>query len=159
MNIDRHGPRRMPDNCKNLNPPYFSLPSTFKPMFLFTFSCSLPLSNAHSLSLSSSRAPFSYLDLFLFPILPYFLSALPIFSFLSAFPLFPSSLLSTFSSIQSSSLPSSSPPIPLPPPPLSCPFYILPCLPFCLSPSPPFIFSFFPYSFPVLVSLPSSSPP
>jgi hypothetical protein len=30
MDIDRHGPRRMPDNCKNLNPPYFSLPSTFK---------------------------------------------------------------------------------------------------------------------------------
>ncbi len=29
MDIDRHGPRRMPDNCKNLNPPYFSLPSTF----------------------------------------------------------------------------------------------------------------------------------
>jgi hypothetical protein len=28
MDIDRHGPRRMPDNCKNLNPPYFSLPST-----------------------------------------------------------------------------------------------------------------------------------
>ncbi len=30
MDIDRHSPRRMPDNCKNLNPPYFSLPSTFK---------------------------------------------------------------------------------------------------------------------------------
>ncbi len=30
MGIDRHGPRRMPGNCKNLNPPYFSLPSTFK---------------------------------------------------------------------------------------------------------------------------------
>ncbi len=30
MDIDRHGPTRMPDNCKNLNPPYFSLPSTFK---------------------------------------------------------------------------------------------------------------------------------
>jgi hypothetical protein len=30
LDIDRHGPRRMPDNCKNLNPPYFSLPSTFK---------------------------------------------------------------------------------------------------------------------------------
>jgi hypothetical protein len=29
MDIDRHGPRLMPNNCKNLNPPYFSLPSTF----------------------------------------------------------------------------------------------------------------------------------
>jgi hypothetical protein len=29
MDIDRHGPRLMPKNCKNLNPPYFSLPSTF----------------------------------------------------------------------------------------------------------------------------------
>jgi hypothetical protein len=33
MDIDRHGPRSMPDNCKNLNPPYFSLPSTFKVFF------------------------------------------------------------------------------------------------------------------------------
>ncbi len=30
MHIDRHGPILMPNNCKNLNPPYFSLPSTFK---------------------------------------------------------------------------------------------------------------------------------
>ncbi len=30
MDIDRHGPRRMPDNCKNLNTPYFSLPSTLR---------------------------------------------------------------------------------------------------------------------------------
>ncbi len=30
MDIDRHGPRLMPNNCKDLNPPYFSLPSTFK---------------------------------------------------------------------------------------------------------------------------------
>jgi hypothetical protein len=30
MDIDRHSPRLMPNNCKNLNPPYFSLPSTFK---------------------------------------------------------------------------------------------------------------------------------
>jgi hypothetical protein len=30
MDIDRHGPRLMPNNCKNFNPPYFSLPSTFK---------------------------------------------------------------------------------------------------------------------------------
>jgi hypothetical protein len=30
MDIDRHGPRLMPNNCKNPNPPYFSLPSTFK---------------------------------------------------------------------------------------------------------------------------------
>jgi hypothetical protein len=28
--IDRHGPRLMPSNCKNLDPPYFSLPTTFK---------------------------------------------------------------------------------------------------------------------------------
>jgi hypothetical protein len=30
MDIDRHSPRLMPNNCKNLNPRYFSLPSTFK---------------------------------------------------------------------------------------------------------------------------------
>jgi hypothetical protein len=30
MDIDRHGPRSMPSNCKNLNPPNFSLPTTFK---------------------------------------------------------------------------------------------------------------------------------
>jgi hypothetical protein len=30
MDIDRLGPRLMPNNCKNLNPHYFSLPSTFK---------------------------------------------------------------------------------------------------------------------------------
>jgi hypothetical protein len=29
MDIDRHGPRPMPNSCKNLNPPNFSLPSTF----------------------------------------------------------------------------------------------------------------------------------
>jgi hypothetical protein len=28
MDIDLHGPRLMPNNCKNLDPPYFSLPST-----------------------------------------------------------------------------------------------------------------------------------
>jgi hypothetical protein len=30
MDIDRHGPRLMPNICKNLNPPFFSLPTTFK---------------------------------------------------------------------------------------------------------------------------------
>jgi len=30
MDIDCHGPRLMLNNCKNLNPSYFSLPSTFK---------------------------------------------------------------------------------------------------------------------------------
>ncbi len=30
MDIDRHGPRPMPNRCKNLNPPNFSLLSTFK---------------------------------------------------------------------------------------------------------------------------------
>jgi hypothetical protein len=30
MDIDRHCPRRMPNNCTNLNPSFFSLPSTFK---------------------------------------------------------------------------------------------------------------------------------
>jgi hypothetical protein len=34
MDIDRHGPRLMANNCKNLNPPYFSLPSTFKGLSL-----------------------------------------------------------------------------------------------------------------------------
>jgi hypothetical protein len=30
IDIDRHCPRLMPNICKNLNPSYFSLPSTFK---------------------------------------------------------------------------------------------------------------------------------
>jgi hypothetical protein len=30
MDIDGHGPRLIPNNCKNPNPPYFSLPSPFK---------------------------------------------------------------------------------------------------------------------------------
>jgi hypothetical protein len=30
MDIHRHSPRLMTNNCKNLNPRYFSLPSTFK---------------------------------------------------------------------------------------------------------------------------------
>jgi hypothetical protein len=34
IDIDRHGPRSMPSNCKNLNPPNFSLPTTFKPAYL-----------------------------------------------------------------------------------------------------------------------------
>ncbi len=29
IDIDRHSPRLMPNKCKNLNPPYFSLPTTF----------------------------------------------------------------------------------------------------------------------------------
>jgi hypothetical protein len=33
--IDRHGPRLMPNNCKNLNRPNFSLPSTFKVLKFF----------------------------------------------------------------------------------------------------------------------------
>jgi hypothetical protein len=30
MDIDRHGPRLMLNNCQHLDPPYFSLPTTFK---------------------------------------------------------------------------------------------------------------------------------
>ncbi len=30
MDINHHGPRLMPNNCKNLNLPFFSLPTTFK---------------------------------------------------------------------------------------------------------------------------------
>jgi hypothetical protein len=30
MDIDRHSPRLMPNNCQHLDPPYFSLPTTFK---------------------------------------------------------------------------------------------------------------------------------
>jgi hypothetical protein len=30
MDIDRQGPRLMPNNCQSLDPPYFSLPTTFK---------------------------------------------------------------------------------------------------------------------------------
>ncbi len=33
MDINRHSPRLMPNNCKNLSPPYFSLPTTFKDLF------------------------------------------------------------------------------------------------------------------------------
>jgi hypothetical protein len=33
MDIDRHSPRHMPNHCKNLNPPYFSLQSTFNLIF------------------------------------------------------------------------------------------------------------------------------
>jgi hypothetical protein len=40
MDIYRHGPRLMPNNCKNLNPPYFSLPTTFNVGYM-------PLPNHH----------------------------------------------------------------------------------------------------------------
>jgi hypothetical protein len=30
IDIDRHGPRPMPNNCKNFKPANFSLPTTFK---------------------------------------------------------------------------------------------------------------------------------
>jgi hypothetical protein len=30
IDIDRHGSRPMPNNCKNFNPPNFSLPTTFQ---------------------------------------------------------------------------------------------------------------------------------
>jgi hypothetical protein len=33
MDIDRHGPRLMPNNYNNLNSPYFSLPSTINGCF------------------------------------------------------------------------------------------------------------------------------
>jgi hypothetical protein len=33
MDIDRHGPRSMPNNCKNFNPPNFSLPTTFNAFY------------------------------------------------------------------------------------------------------------------------------
>jgi hypothetical protein len=36
MDIDRHGPRLMPNNCKHLNPPYFSLSSTFNALLGWT---------------------------------------------------------------------------------------------------------------------------
>jgi hypothetical protein len=36
MDIDRYGPRLMPNSCKDLNPPYFSLPSTFKQLIMQT---------------------------------------------------------------------------------------------------------------------------
>jgi len=35
IDIDRHGPRPMPNNCKNFNPPNFSLPTTFKQLLAF----------------------------------------------------------------------------------------------------------------------------
>jgi hypothetical protein len=35
IDIDRHGPRPMPNNCKNFNPPNFSLPTTFNSFFAF----------------------------------------------------------------------------------------------------------------------------
>jgi hypothetical protein len=30
IDIDSHGPGLMPNNCQILDPPYFSLPTTFK---------------------------------------------------------------------------------------------------------------------------------
>ncbi len=30
MDIDRHSPRLMPNNCQHLDPPHFSLPTTVK---------------------------------------------------------------------------------------------------------------------------------
>ena len=36
MDINRHDPRPMPNNCKNLNPPNFSLPTTFNSVQCFT---------------------------------------------------------------------------------------------------------------------------
>jgi hypothetical protein len=30
MDIVHHGPRQMPNHCQHLDPPYFSLPTTFK---------------------------------------------------------------------------------------------------------------------------------
>jgi len=33
MDIGRHGPRLMPNNCQIFDPPYFSLPTTFKKNF------------------------------------------------------------------------------------------------------------------------------
>ncbi len=55
MDIDRHGPRLMPNNCKNLNPPYFSLPSTFKQIFgTFRFSSIFSLHFAYFLFIFAS---------------------------------------------------------------------------------------------------------
>jgi hypothetical protein len=36
IDIYRYGPRLMPNNCQHLDPPYFSLPTTFN-MSFFTF--------------------------------------------------------------------------------------------------------------------------
>jgi hypothetical protein len=33
MDINRNGPILLPNNCKHLNPPYFSFPTTFKRLF------------------------------------------------------------------------------------------------------------------------------
>jgi hypothetical protein len=43
IDIDRHGPRPMPNDCKNFSPPNFSLPTTFKGMATNVY-----LSEAHS---------------------------------------------------------------------------------------------------------------
>jgi hypothetical protein len=32
IDIDHHGPRLMPNNCQQLDPPYVSLPTTFNEM-------------------------------------------------------------------------------------------------------------------------------
>ncbi len=45
MDIDRHGPRSMPNNCKNFNRPNFSLPTTFNEIFY------LPKLWSHSLNI------------------------------------------------------------------------------------------------------------
>jgi hypothetical protein len=43
MDIDRHGPRPMPNSCKNLNPPNFSLPSTFKFDMVWQYRSPIPV--------------------------------------------------------------------------------------------------------------------
>ncbi len=34
MDIDRHGPRLMPNNCQHLDPPYFSFQLPLKSVYL-----------------------------------------------------------------------------------------------------------------------------
>ncbi len=56
-NIHRHGPRHMPNNCKNLNPSYFSLPSTFKTQLYHSFAMSHSLSPGAAVASVRPAAP------------------------------------------------------------------------------------------------------
>jgi hypothetical protein len=47
MDINRHGPRLMPNNCQNLDPPYFLLPTTFNESFDKTGNITLAKIVAH----------------------------------------------------------------------------------------------------------------
>jgi hypothetical protein len=57
IDIDRHGPRPMPNNCKNFNPPNFSLPTTFKDDFPASCHISQNSENEFELEIETKLVP------------------------------------------------------------------------------------------------------